>query len=73
MAWLRGALALLTGAGRPRTYTVAKIYKLEPETIERIKTIAQTTAADRIVAAFSGPEKIDDGPPKAPPQEPPQK
>jgi hypothetical protein len=31
-----------TGAGRPRTYTVAKIYKLEPETIERIKTIAQT-------------------------------
>jgi hypothetical protein len=40
MAWLRGALALLTGAGRPITYTVVKIYKLEPETIERIKTIA---------------------------------
>ena len=45
-------------AGRPRTYTVAKIYKLETETIERIKTIAQATATDRIVAAFSGPEKI---------------
>jgi hypothetical protein len=45
-------------AGRPRTHTVAKIYKLVPETIERIKTIAQATATDRIVAAFSGPEKI---------------
>jgi len=29
------------GAGRPRTYTVKKMFKLEPETIENVKTIAK--------------------------------
>jgi hypothetical protein len=28
------------GAGRPRAPTVKKMYKLEPETIEHVKTIA---------------------------------